>query len=128
MLWCMGVQKAHDKSCRKRFERIYLHTAAGPTAAASVPAEDEVPDASEAPAGADAEEVAAAGPSGSGVKRRDVDGLDEARSAKRATTTAEDAEMETSERKRKDQALDSPPGLESAAGASSVSAAEPASH
>ena len=127
---CMGVQEFHDESGRKRFERICLHTAA-------VPAEDEAPEAPEAPAGADAseapagavaEEEAAAGPSGSGVKKRDDDnGPDDARSAKRATTTAEDAEMENAERKRKDQALDKPPGRENAAGASS-SEAEPASH
>ena len=107
----MGEQKFHDESCWKRFERIYLHTAAVPTSAAPVLARDEVPepseavagtDASEAPAGAVAEEEAAARPSSSGVKRRDDDnGPDDARSAKRATTTAEDTEMETAERKRK---------------------------
>ena len=87
---CMGVQKFHDES-PKRFERIYLHTAAVPTSALP-------------------------GRVVSGVKRRD-----DARSAKRATTTAEVAEMENAERKRKDQALDSPPGLESAAHRSSES-------
>ena len=55
------------------------------------------------------------------MNRRDDDnGLGDARSSKRATTTAEDTEMESAERKRKDQALDSPPGLESAAGASAA--------
>ena len=37
------------------FERIYLHTAAVPTSAASVLAKDDVLEVPEAPAGADAE-------------------------------------------------------------------------
>ena len=55
---CMGVQKFHDESCRKRFERIYLHAAAAPTSETPVLARDEVPEASEAAAGAVAEEEA----------------------------------------------------------------------
>ena len=32
---CTGVQKFHDENCQKRFERIYLHTAAVLTSASS---------------------------------------------------------------------------------------------
>ena len=53
---------------------------------------------------------------------------DEARSAKRAMTTAQGCRNGDSERKRKDQALDVPPGLEIAASAASASAGEPASY
>ena len=42
---CMGVQKAHDENCRKRFERIYLHTAAVPTFATSVREGTSAPEA-----------------------------------------------------------------------------------
>ena len=136
MLRVHGCSEVSDESCRKRFERIHLHTAAVPTLAPLVPARDEVlevseasadADASETPAGAVAEE-AAAGPSSSGVKRGDDDnGPDDARSAKRATMTAEDTEMKNAERKRKDQAHDSFPGLESAVGVSAA-AADPTSH
>ena len=134
----MGVRGFHDESCRKRFDRIHFHTADAPSVT-PVLAPDEVLEASEAPAGADtseapagavAEEEGGAGPSSSssGVKRRDDDnGSGDSRSVKRATTTAEDTEMESAQRKRKDQALDSPPGLESAAGASAA-AADPAGH
>ena len=65
-LGCMGVQKFHDESCRKRFERIYLHTAAVPTLAASVLEKDCV---AETPADADVEGEAAAEPRGTAEKR-----------------------------------------------------------
>ena len=42
---CMGVQEAHDENCRKRFERIYLHTAAVPTFATSVREGTSAPEA-----------------------------------------------------------------------------------
>ena len=35
-LGCTGIHKFHDENCRKRFERIYLHTAAMPTTAAPI--------------------------------------------------------------------------------------------
>ena len=83
---CMAVQKFHDEICRKRVERIYLHTAVVPTLAASVPEKYDVP---EVPAGADAEGEAAARPSGSGEERerKDNDDPDE---VKRTATTAKD--------------------------------------
>ena len=65
-LGSMGVQKFHDESCRKRFVRIYLHTEAVPTPAASLLEKDGVP---ETPADADAEGDAAAEPSGTAEKR-----------------------------------------------------------
>ena len=48
-LGCTGIQKFHDENCRKRFERIYLHTAGVPTPAMPIPE-------SGSPIGADAAE------------------------------------------------------------------------
>ena len=67
-LGCMGVQKFHDESCRKRFERIYLHTAVVPTSATSVLSKDDAPEVLEAPAGADDDGEASAETSGSGER------------------------------------------------------------
>ena len=74
----------------------------------------------ETPADADAEEEAAAEPSGIGGKRgpKDNDEPGEVRSAKKTAMTAKDVEMEDWE--RKDQAFDGPAGLEIATGAAAA--------
>ena len=92
-LGCTGIQKFHDENCRKRFERIYLHTAAMPTTTAPIPE-------SETPTGADAadEEAVTAEPSSAAEKR--TSGIDvETGETKRTVVemSAKDVEMNNTE-------------------------------
>ena len=118
-LGCMGVQKFHDERCRKRFKRIYLHTAAVPTPAAHSP---EKGDNSETPADTDAKE-ARAEESGTKKKREADDNAepDEDRSTKKVAVTVNGIEMEDSLPEQKDRRLDGPPGLEISTGAAAES-------
>ena len=108
-LGCTGIQKFHDENCRKRFERVYLHTAAVPTPAVPIPE-------SESPTGADAAEgeSATAEPS-SAAEKKESESNDETGEAKcaAAAMSAKDVEMKDTE--CNDETSDGPPGLAAAA-------------